>query len=166
MKRTISRKPPSGAPAGTVWFGGPVDRFCITLRIQAEELDPDHVSTLLGCAPTQAERKGVAIHTPAGNTRIPKRGHWSLTIESKDCAKSDDVDDVVRILFARLPSGPQIWDSLTKAYTVDLFCGLFLASANRGFTISPEVSKLLSDRHVTIGFDVYFDQSGLTTEPG
>jgi hypothetical protein len=40
---------------------------------------------------------------------------------------------------------------------VDIFCGPFLESSNRGFGISPEVSKLLSDRYLDIGFDLYFD---------
>lgn len=158
MKKTVSRKPPSGAPEGTVWFGGPVDRFVVTLRIYGEELDPDRISALLGCTPTNAERKGVPIPSPGGNARIPKSGRWSLKIESKDYAESDDIEDAVRMLFARLPSDPEVWASLTKAYKVDVFCGLFLASTNRGFSISPEISKLLSDRHVEIGFDVYFDQ--------
>jgi len=139
MKRTLLRKPPSGAPEGTVWFGGPVDRFSVTLRIYGEELDPEHVSALLGCAPTDAERKGVPIVAPSGKARIPKRGRWSLSVQSKDCTESDDVEDAVRMLLARLPSDPAVWASLTSAYAVDVFCGLFLASTNRGFSISPEV---------------------------
>jgi hypothetical protein len=157
MKKTIARKPPTGTPEGTVWCGGPVDRFTISLRICGEDLDPEHVSTLLCCAATQTERKGVPISYPGGSTRVPKRGRWSLTIDSKACDESDDVEDAVRMLLARLPSDPELWASLTSAYAVDIFCGLFLASTNRGFSISPEVSKLLSDRQVGIGFDVYFD---------
>jgi hypothetical protein len=157
MKKTIAKRPPTGAPAGTVWHGGPVDRFTITLRICGEGLDPEHVSTLLCCAATQTERKGVPISGPGGSTRVPKRGRWFLTIESKACDESDDVEDAIRMLLARLPPDPELWASLTSAYAVDVFCGLFLASTNRGFSISPEVSKLLSDRQVGIGFDVYFD---------
>jgi hypothetical protein len=158
MKKPIARKPPSGAPEGTVWFGGPVDRFRITLRIYGEELDPDDVSKLLSCAPTRAERKGVPISTPSGSTRTPKKGRWSLTLDSRDCGENVDVEDAVRMLLARLPSDPELWASLTSTYTVDIYCGLFLESCNRGFAISPDVSKLLSDRRVEIGFDVYFDQ--------
>ncbi len=80
-----------------------------------------------------------------------------MTIDSKSCDESDDVEDAVRMLLERLPSDPELWASLTSMYAVDVFCGLFLASSNRGFSISPDVSKLLSDRQVGIGFDVYFD---------
>ena len=138
MKKAIARKPPAGAPEGTVWYGGPVDRFTITLRIYGEDLDPEHVSTLLCCAATQTERKGVPISGPGGSTRVPKRGRWSLTIDSKSCDESDDVEDAVRMLLERLPSDPNFGPSLTSMYAVDVFCGLFLASSNRGFSISPD----------------------------
>jgi len=156
MKHTISREPPSGAPEGTVWFGGPVDRFKITLRISGEELDPDRITALLDCRPSRTERKGVSISGDSG-PRIPKRGQWLLTIDSRDCHSTDDVEDGIRMLLAQLPSDASLWASLTSTYAVDVFCGLFLASSNRGFCLSAEVSRLLSDRHLEIGFDLYFD---------
>ena len=86
-----------------------------------------------------------------------RKGRWILRIDSKDCDPNDDVDDGVRMLLARLPSDPDIWISLTSAYSVDVFCGIFVSSANQGFGISAAVSKLLSDRGLEIGFDLYFD---------
>jgi hypothetical protein len=148
MKMTISRKPPSGAPEGTVWFGGPVDRWKVGLRVYGEELDPDQISALLGCHPSSAQRKG---------NPFPKEGRWILDIDSRECTENDDVDDGIRMLLERLPSDSGVWVSLTSTYAVDVFCGLFLASSNRGFGISAEVSRLLSDRNLEIGFDVYFD---------
>jgi len=135
MKHTISREPPSGAPEGTVWFGGPVDRFKITLRISGEELDPDRITALLDCRPSRTERKGVSISGDSG-PRIPKRGQWLLTIDSRDCHSTDDVEDGIRMLLAQLPSDAGLWASLTSTYAVDVFCGLFLASSNRGFCLS------------------------------
>jgi len=152
----ISRRPPKGAPEDTVWFGGPVDKFKVTLRLYGEELDPDKISALLGCAPTVAERKGLPVSTGEGS-RIANRGRWSLTIGSKDCDERGDVEDGVKMLLARLPSEADLWASLTSTFTVDVFCGIFMASSNRGFGISAEVSKLLADRHLNIGFDLYFD---------
>jgi hypothetical protein len=161
MKKSISREPPSGVPEGTEWFGGPVDRFRITLRILGDDLDPDQISALLGCAPTMAERVGVPISLSGGQTRIPKKGRWSLQIDSRDFGKNEDVDDGIRMLLARLPSSPDIWASLTKTYAVDIFCGLFLSTTNRGFSIPADISALLSDRGIDIGFDVYFDPPNL-----
>jgi len=157
MKKPMARTPPSGAPEGTVWFGGPVDRFKVTLRIYGEDLDPDHISTFLGCGPTKSERKGVPASGPSGNARVPKRGRWSLTIDSRECSPTDNLEDGMKALLARLRSDPEVWASLTSRYEVDLFCGLFLTSSDRGFTLSPEVSQMLTDRKIEIGFDVYFD---------
>ena len=151
-----SHRPPEGAAEGTLWFGGPVDRFRITLRIYGEEPDPDQISALFGCAPTVAERKGLPLSMD-DDRRIATRGRWSLTIESKDCDERDDLEDGVKILLARLPSDTDLWASLTSTFKVDVFCGIFMASSNRGFGISAEVSRLLSDRHLNIGFDLYFD---------
>jgi len=38
---------------------------------------------------------------------------------------------------------------------VDIFCGVFLDDWNRGFDLPPQVLKMLSDRGITIGFDIY-----------
>ena len=148
MKKVASRTPPTGAPEGTTWFGGPVDRWKVALRVYGEELDPDRISALLGREPSSAVRKG---------TPFPKKGRWILEINSKDCDENDDVDDGVRMLLTRLPSDPDVWASLERIHSVDVFCGLFITSPNRGFEISPEVSRLLSDRGLQIGFDLYFD---------
>ena len=148
MKKAVSRNPPTGAPEGTTWFGGPVDRWKVALRVYGEELDPDRISALLGCEPSSAARNG---------TPFPKKGRWIYEIDSKDCDENDDVDNGVRMLLARLPSDPDVWASLANTYSVDVFCGLFITSPNRGFGISTEVSRLLSDRGLQIGFDLYFD---------
>lgn len=159
MKGKISRAAPSGAPKGTRWFGGPVDRFKITLRVSGEELDPDRISATLRCAPSRTERKGIPISSN-GHIRTPKVSRWSLTIDSADCDPGDDVEDGIRMLLARLPSDTDIWAWLASSYEVDIFCGLFLKSCSRGFEISAELSRLLSDRHLPIGFDIYSDPQG------
>ena len=144
MKKAVSRNPPTDAPEGTTWFGGSVDRWKVALRVYGEELDPDRVSALLGCEASCAALKG---------TPFPKKGRWILEIDSKDCGENDDVDDGVRMLLARLPSDPDVWASLANIYSVDVFCGLFVTSPNRGFGITTEVSRLLSDRGLQIEFD-------------
>jgi hypothetical protein len=157
--RSFSRKPPTGAPEGTTWSGGPVDRFKVALRIFGDGLDPDNVSSLLGTMPTVAERRGHPVSYGRG-TRIAKRGRWSLTLESKDCGELCDVDDAIRMLLAGLTSDLAIWAELTRTFSADVFCGVFMAASNRGFGISVETSKMLSDRSLDVGFDLYFDPPG------
>ena len=148
---------PEGAPEGTVWFGGPIDRFKVTLRIFGDDLDPDEITRLMASDPTNAERKGLPVPLPDGGTRIPRRGRWSLTLDSKDCDENDDLEDGVRNLLARLPSEAALWKSLGERYKVDVFCAIFLGRTNQGFGISAEISKMLADRCLDIGFDIYFE---------
>jgi ribosomal protein L19 len=74
-----------------------------------------------------------------------------------ECGGDCDVDDGIKMLLARLPSDSGTWSSLTSNYAVDVFRGIFLATSNRGFGVSVEVSRWLSDRNLEIGFDLYFD---------
>lgn len=148
---------PIVAPTGTQWFGGPVHRFQITLRISGEKLDPAQVSALLGCFPTRAERAGVPLRNASGGIRIPARGLWSLELNSRDLPDNYDLDDGIRTLLGRLPSTPDIWTSLNSTYKVEIFCGLYMASANRGFSIPPDVADLLAERGIAIEFDLYIN---------
>src|SRR5579883_1691313 len=113
MNKPVLREPPAGAPEGTTWFGGPVDRWQVALRVYSEELDPDRVSAILGCKPSSAARK---------NAFFPREGRWILKVDSRDCARNDDVDDGLRMLFARLPSTIDVWTTLANMYRVDVFC--------------------------------------------
>jgi len=152
----MTRRPPAGAPLGTLWFGGPVDRFKITLRIRADELDPEEVSGVLGCMPTTVVRKGAEIAAGTGS-RFAKTGQWSLCVKSEDLDPDSTFEDALPSFLDRLPSNPELWASLTNKYKVDIFCGLFLAAANRGFGISAKLSRMLAERNLEIGFDLYFD---------
>lgn len=145
----MQRKPPGGAPEGTVWFGGPVDRFKITLRIIGDDLDPERISSLLRCTPT-GMRRGDPTKGADGCAV-----QWFLEIRSEALGESYDLEDGIKLLLEKLPSDRDLWVSLTSAYTVDLFCGIFLGAANRGFGISPEVSRMLADRGIEVGFDIY-----------
>ncbi len=158
-KKTLQRQPPSGAPEGTVWFGGPVDRFKITLRVSGDKLDPEQITSILKCLPTRSHIKGSrSITTPSGNISIPKKSQWALSINSKDHEGGEiDLEEGLKILLGKLPSDAKLWRSLTTKYDVDVFCGLFLETSNRGFELSAKASKMLSHRHLTLGFDVYFD---------
>jgi hypothetical protein len=143
MKR-LRPQPPKGAPEGTVWFGGPVDRCRVTLRVSSDDLDPDAVSKILGCEPSKARKKREPFRT----------GQWSLSLTSDECGEWA-VEEVVTALLKKLPDDLGIWHSLHESYEVDLFCGLFMEAANRGFVLSPETCKRLVERGLEIGFDIY-----------
>jgi len=103
------------------------------------------------------KRSGLAYRCLPKEVLGFREGRWSLTIESKDLQETDDVEDGVKMLLERLPSHPALWASITGLYKVDLFCGLFLRSSSRGFALPAEVSRMLANHYLDIGFDVYFD---------
>ncbi len=97
---------PIGAPEGTVWFGGPIDRCKVTLRVIGDDLIPEEVTQLLGCSPTQCETKGMSVLGRDG--RVRRVAKWGT---SEDAGASD-VEEVVLDLLRRLPSNRVVWQTL------------------------------------------------------
>jgi hypothetical protein len=87
---------------------------------------------------------------------LAQKARWSLSIDSDAC-RDGDVEDGIRMLLERLTPDLSVWDRLNEVCDMDLFCGLFLEAENRGFGLSAAACRLLADRHVSVGFDVYFD---------
>jgi hypothetical protein len=148
---------PKGAPPGTVWFGGPIDWFDVTLRIISEDLVPDEVTKLLGCQPDEAQQKGKPVFREDGTVmRIARFGAWRLVLKPTETDEWDCAEAMMLVL-RRLPSAVGLWKRLTKKYKVDFFVGLSMPSWNKGFGLPPQVMKYLGDRGIEAGFDVYYD---------
>jgi hypothetical protein len=148
---TNDRSPPQGAPDGTVWFGGPVDSASVSLRIFGEDVDPVEISMLLGCEPTEAARTGETLTRPNGRTRMVSMGFWSLSSDRQ----ATDLADQIESLLAKLTNDAAVWQSLTERFDVDLFCGLFLETTNRGVSLPAHLMTALGERGLRIGFDIY-----------
>ncbi|MEA3211408.1 MAG: hypothetical protein QOE70_4465 [Chthoniobacter sp.] len=84
-----------------------------------------------------------------------------------------NLDAQVVELFNRVNKDLALWESLTRDYDVDLFCGFFMTETDEGLEISAETMRILSDRRIKVGFCIYapledepkVEQSGCT-EPG
>jgi hypothetical protein len=133
-----------------VWFGGPVDQAKVTLRIIGEQLDPDEITRLLGCAASTSARSGEATNQ-GGVSRIAREGFWRLSNVKSDVG----VEDQIVILLAKLTNDLTVWRGLAGRFKIELFCGLFLNASNRGFDLRPELMRQLVERGITIGFDIY-----------
>ena len=140
----------ASAPEGTVWYGGPVDRSKLSLRVIGDDLDPDEVTRLLGHPPTRIRRKGDAM-TDSGSVRAPFSS-WCL---QAPVSTEADVDAQVEWLFSRLTSDLSIWKDLSSRSKVDLYGGLFLEAENRGFSLSPKTLGEIAKRGVSLGFEIY-----------
>ena len=128
------------------------------------KLDPEQITSILKCLPTRSHIKGSrSIATPSGNIPIPRKSQWALSINSKDFEGGEiDLEQGLKILLGKLPSDAKLWRSLTAKYDVDISCGLFLETSNRGFGLSPKASRMLSHRNLAIDFDVYFEPRSAT----
>lgn len=133
------------APKGTIWFGGPVDRSKLSLRVFGESIDLDEITSLLG-------------HPPTKERRERKKASWRLVAPEMNGA---DLDSQIEWILSRLSKDLSTWKKITEEYQVDLFCGLFLDAPNRGISLSPETMKEISSRGIELGFDIYsFEPEG------
>jgi hypothetical protein len=124
-----------------------------SLRIMGDDLDPAEITGLLGCAPTQGERRGDRIVSPkSGHVRISKCGMWRLEAQR---ALPEDFDAQVHELLTKLSGDLSVWAAIRAKYTVEVFSGLFMDGSMEGIVISAETVKSLGDRGVEIGFDIY-----------
>lgn len=129
----------------------PVTRSKVTLRISADNLDPDEISRLLNANPTTNRIMDVRIPGPDG-VQVVRRGSWHL--EAPD-SHPEDIDGQVAAILSQLTCDLTVWASIAARHKVDVFCGLFLATANEGFSLSPGTMSALASRGVEIGFDIY-----------
>ena len=92
-----------------------------------DKLDPEQITSILKCLPTRSQ------------IQIPKSGHWALSINSNDYKSGEiELEEGIKILLRKLPSDAKLWRSLTTKYDVDIMCGLFLETSNRGFETLPK----------------------------
>jgi hypothetical protein len=122
------------APEETAWFGGPVDRLTMSLRVAAPETEWSHVSGVLGCQPDA------------------ERGMWRIEASKR---LDGNLDAQLEALLSRVSSDPGVWKTLASRWKVDIFCGVFQERTNRGISLSPESMRMLSERGIPIGFDIY-----------
>lgn len=126
------------------------DKYCVSLHFFGDDLDPDEVSRLLGCSPTDSQRRGDLVQLRTRSYTAPS-GSWRLSTKRS----TDDIEMQLVALFERLNEDLQIWQSLTTRFDAELFCGVFLSRQGRGFDMSPRLHRLLADRTLHIVFDIY-----------
>ncbi|WP_407713139.1 DUF4279 domain-containing protein [Comamonas testosteroni] len=127
-------------------------RSAATLRLRGDALIPDEVSLLLGPSPTSAEKKGQEVIGQNGKVRIARTGVWQLDARHR---KPEDLEAQVFELLDQLTPDLEIWDELGRRFTLDLFCGIFMASYNNGLLLSPNALLALGQRSIRLDLDMY-----------
>ena len=121
-------------PAGTDWYGGAVDRIAMSLRVHAPVSQFDRICELLAC-PGEPNQRNSGLHASE--------------------VDDGDTDRQLSTLLARCSSDVGAWQMVSSQWKVDLFCGLFLERPNRAVSLSVTSMRLLSERGIEIGFDIY-----------
>jgi Domain of unknown function (DUF4279) len=123
------------------------------LRIFGDDLDPEHLTSILGKRPTRFERKGDVTHGKvAGQKRVAKTGAWH--IEAANC-KPGDLDRQIDEIFFGMTDDRERWRDVGTQYRVDLYCGLFMRNADEGISLSAATLALLGDRGIQLAICLY-----------
>jgi len=128
-----------------------MDSTSVAVRFFGDDLDPVELTQRLGVEPTVCHRKGDSMPNIAEQTN--RTGGWLLAGERQS---KSSLEAQISALFDRLSGDLAVWRDLTSRYRADLFCGLWSEAWNRGVSLSPELVMRISERGLSIGFDVYF----------
>ncbi|MDP1617656.1 DUF4279 domain-containing protein [Phenylobacterium sp.] len=128
-----------------------ISQTAASLRLFGDDLDPDEVTQLLAAAPTQWGRKG---DIRAGPTQhyVEKTGRWHFS--APDAQPGDLEGQIVRIL-ASLTPDTAVWTGLSKRFSIDMYCGLFMRETNEGLELSPETLHAMGQRGISLILDIY-----------
>jgi hypothetical protein len=123
-----------------------IDRSIVSIRFANEELNPSVLSQRLDFTPSEEADK------PIMKYRRDKITVWSVCYR-----ESDDVEleKKIETLLGWFTENITIWKEIATKYKGEIFCGLFLDGWNRGFSLSADLLRALSERNLFISFDIY-----------
>jgi len=130
-----------------------IEQSLATLRISGDDLLPDEITSLLGCAPTESHIKGEVIRgKKTGREYTKKTGMWRLTAADK---KPENLDEQIVELLNKLTQDLTVWSALKQRFEMDFFCGLFMENTNEGGSLSAESLLALGARGIELSLDIY-----------
>ncbi len=144
MKRPFPT-PPSGAPPGTVWFGGPIEWFSVAIIFSGPYMSPAAISAAMHLEPTREREVDKAKKIAAQWVRALKRAdtdEW-------------DVGEAMRTLVEQFPDDDSAWLALPPETQIRLSVGLALKSYNQGFSLEPDIMGWLAKRRVILDVEIY-----------
>ena len=128
---------------------GQLTEYTAAICFYGDELDPDHITRVLGKSPTKSRRKG---DVEDGKARQATTGNWIL--DAPAC-KTNDLNSQIEEMLRDSTPDTKVWHGISTSYKGRLFCGLFLNSMNEGQSISPHSLSLLAERGLALDLDIY-----------
>lgn len=126
-----------------------------TLRILADDLDPDSVSSEMGMESDRSHKKGdvAGVRAPV----VKKGGYWSIR-SSKHLAPSADTNDHIQWLVAAVAPRLGVLDAYKgRGWTVDVWIGIHTSVGHGGPTLRPDVLARLASLGLDVNLDLYPD---------
>lgn len=124
-----------------------------SLQVIGDELNPDEITRLLCCDPTDSQSKGdERISKKSGRTSIAAFGSWRLKAPKQ---KPGNLDAQITWLMTAVTGDLDAWKSIATRYRIRLFCGLFMAQWNDGQSISAASLLALGARQIQLDLDIY-----------
>lgn len=120
-----------------------IDQSTVSIRFVGVGLNPDEISKRL------LLKKSIK---PSVKTKEKSTVVWSVGYREVD---SGELDKKIENLLDWFTKDITIWKEIAGKYRGEIFCGIFLDGWNRGFDLSMELLRAISDRNLSIGFDIY-----------
>lgn len=129
--------------------------FDVAIYLRGDNLDPTHVSTVLGIVPSKSQYKGEKKVTPTNQEFVVKIGLWALVAETK----SSDLPVLIQELSSKIGDRGPVLTGITgveEAY-VDVFVAVDANDDGGGtceFELSPENVRALNLFGMPVRFTV------------
>lgn len=127
-----------------------ISRIRASIRVFAEDLDPELVTRALGAEPSMSWRRGDP--RPANKGHVARTGMWLL---ESTAAPSSDPDIHLRTLLQQLRVDQPAWDALRRTVSCDVYFGLFQDQPNSFFSIGPDLFQSLGALGFIVCFSLY-----------
>lgn len=132
-------------------IGGAIRKFSASLRFFGDDLIPERISSMLGCQPTIAYKKGDIIPNEKYH-RLAATGSWIL---KGDLPEGEQIENQIVRLLSLVSDDLGAWFYLTNNFHADIFLGVFMESWNQGVELSHNLMLQICNRHLKLGFDIY-----------
>ncbi|WP_299928796.1 DUF4279 domain-containing protein [uncultured Pelagimonas sp.] len=125
----------------------------VSLKFSGDDLDPGVVSKILKKVPERCERIGDVLFTNSkGVDRVAKTGFWQLSAPDR---LDGDLDAQIVAFLDQFTIDMVVWRELAERFQACIFCSLFVKTVNDEIILQASTLQMLSERGLSIGFDVY-----------
>ncbi|MBD2594236.1 DUF4279 domain-containing protein [Nostoc spongiaeforme FACHB-130] len=132
-------------------LGGSVDKTSVCLGVYGEELNPDNISKLLSCQPTQAHHRGARQDSNPKYAPY-KKGAWLLKLKG---SAPITAEELIIDLLSRVSTNSILWQELSAIYDAQVRIAIHMKGWNKGFNLTAQTVQRISELGASMVFDIY-----------